>query len=117
MCQSPRSFHFDLTIPISIGTIGGLTKLHPLVNWAHNLLGNPNSNELMQIIAVAGLAQNFAALKSLVTTGIQKGHMKMHLLNILNQLGADQIQKKEAIEYFKTNSITQKNVREFINKK
>ena len=111
------SFHFDLTIPISIGTIGGLTKLHPLVNWAHNLLGNPNSNELMQIIAVAGLAQNFAALKSLVTTGIQKGHMKMHLLNILNQLGADQIQKKEAIEYFKTNSITQKNVREFINKK
>jgi len=111
------NFHFDLTIPVSIGTIGGLTKLHPLVNWAHNLLGNPNSSKLMQIIAAVGLAQNFAALKSLVTTGIQKGHMKMHLLNILNQLGADQIQKKEAIEYFKTNSITQKNVREFINKK
>ena len=96
-------FYFDLTIPISIGTVGGLTKLHPLVNWAHNLLGNPNAAELMQIIVAAGLAQNFAAIKSLVTTGIQKGHMKMHLLNILNQLGASQKQKEEAIEYFKKN--------------
>ena len=51
-------------------------------------------NELMQIIAAAGLAQNFAAIKSLVTTGIQKGHMKMHLLNILNQLGARSNSKK-----------------------
>ena len=111
------SFYFDLTIPISIGTVGGLTKLHPLVNWAHNLLGNPSATELMQIIAATGLAQNFAALESLVTTGIQKGHMKMHLLNILNQLGADRIQKKEAIEYFKANLVTHKNVRKFLNKK
>ena len=111
------SFYFDLTIPISIGTVGGLTNLHPLVNWAHNLLGNPSASELMQIIAAAGLAQNFAALKSLVTTGIQKGHMKMHLLNILNQLGADFIQKNEAIEYFKANHVTYKNVREYLNKK
>ncbi len=43
----------------------------------------------MEIVAVAGLAQNFAALRSLVTSGIQKGHMKMHLFNILNQLGAN----------------------------
>ena len=110
-------FHFELTIPISIGTVGGLTKLHPLVNWAHNLLGNPNAETLMQIIAAAGLAQNFAAIKSLVTTGIQKGHMKMHLLNILNQLGANQIQKNDAIEYFKKKYVSYKNVREFLNKK
>ena len=110
-------FHFELTIPISIGTVGGLTKLHPLVNWAHNLLGNPNADTLMQIIAAAGLAQNFAAIKSLVTTGIQKGHMKMHLLNILNQLGANQIQKKYATEYFKKKYVSHKNVREFLNKK
>ena len=110
-------FHFELTIPISIGTVGGLTKLHPLVNWAHNLLGNPNAETLMQIIAAAGLAQNFAAIKSLVTTGIQKGHMKMHLLNILNQLGANQIQKNDAIEYFKKKYVSHKNVREFLNKK
>ena len=88
-----------------------------MVNWAHNLLGNPNSNELSQIIASAGLVQNFAAIKSLITTGIQKGHMKMHLLNILNQLGADKIQKNKAVEYFKTNHITHKKVREFLNKK
>tara|TARA_A100001011_G_scaffold93978_1_gene98923 strand:- start:8144 stop:9454 length:1311 start_codon:yes stop_codon:yes gene_type:complete len=111
------SFYFDLIIPISIGTVGGLTKLHPLVNWAHNLLGNPSATQLMQIIAASGLAQNFAAVKSLVTTGIQKGHMKMHLLNILNQLGADLIQKNEAIKYFKTNPVTFVNVREFLNKK
>ncbi len=110
-------FHFELTIPLSIGTVGGLTKLHPLVNWAHNLLGNPNAQTLMQIIAAAGLAQNFAAIKSLVTTGIQKGHMKMHLLNILNQLGANQIQKNDAIEYFKKKYVSHKNVREFLNKK
>ena len=110
-------FHFELTIPISIGTVGGLTKLHPLVNWAHNLLGNPNAETLMQIIAAAGLSQNFAAIKSLVTTGIQKGHMKMHLLNILNQLGANQIQKNDAIEYFKKKYVSYKNVREFLNKK
>ncbi len=112
-----NDFHFDLTLPISIGTVGGLTKIHPLVNWAHNLLGNPNSSELSQIVAAAGLVQNFAALKSLITTGIQKGHMKMHLLNILNQLGANQIQKNKAVEYFKTNHITHKKVREFLNKK
>ena len=110
-------FHFELTIPISIGTVGGLTKLHPLVNWAHNLLGNPTAETLMQIIAAAGLAQNFAAIKSLVTTGIQKGHMKMHLLNILNQLGANQIQKNDAIKYFKKKYVSHKNVREFLNKK
>ena len=110
-------FHFELTIPISIGTVGGLTKLHPLVNWAHNLLGNPTAETLMQIIAAAGLAQNFAAIKSLVTTGIQKGHMKMHLLNILNQLGANRIQKNDAIEYFKKKYVSHKNVREFLNKK
>ena len=112
-----NDFHFDLTVPISIGTVGGLTKIHPLVKWAHDLLGNPNSSELSQIVAAAGLVQNFAALKSLITTGIQKGHMKMHLSNILNQLGADQIQKNKAVEYFKTNHITHKKVREFLNKK
>jgi len=58
----------------------------------------------MQIVAVAGLAQNFAAVSSLVTTGIQEGHMKMHLLNILNQLGATPAEKKELISHFKKNT-------------
>ena len=53
----------------------------------------------MQIVAAVGLSQNFGALKSLITSGIQMGHMKMHLLNILNQNKATQKQKIKAIEF------------------
>jgi hydroxymethylglutaryl-CoA reductase len=60
----------------------------------------------MQIVAVAGLAQNFAALRSLVTVGIQRGHMKMHLLNILNQLSATRHEKEILIDHFKTHTVT-----------
>jgi len=81
-------FRFELTIPLSLGTVGGLTILHPMARVSLKLLDNPNAKKLMEIVASVGLAQNFGALRSLVTTGIQKGHMKMHLLNILNQLGA-----------------------------
>ncbi len=93
-------FIFRVDLPMAVGTVGGLTKLHPMVQWSLDLLQQPTAKELMQIIAVAGLAQNFAALRSLVTSGIQKGHMKMHLLNILNQLNASTEQKKLALEYF-----------------
>ena len=72
-----------------------------MVKFAHELLGNPSAEELMQISAVAGLAQNFSAVRSLITSGIQKGHMKMHLLNILNQLEATEEEKKQIVEYFK----------------
>jgi hydroxymethylglutaryl-CoA reductase len=65
------------------------------------MLGKPNAEELMGIVAVSGLAQNFAALRALVTTGIQKGHMKMHLMNILNQLEATQEEKAVITKYFK----------------
>jgi hydroxymethylglutaryl-CoA reductase len=85
---------------MSLGTVGGITNLHPLVKFALELLGNPGSEELMQIAASVGLAQNFSALRSLTTTGIQKGHMKMHLLNILNQLEAREEEKQIIIQYF-----------------
>lgn len=94
-------FKFWMVIPMSLGTVGGITTLHPLVKFSHALLGKPNAPDLMGIVAAAGLAQNFSALRSLVTTGIQKGHMKMHLLNILNQLEATEAEKKEIIAYFK----------------
>ena len=101
-----KTFWFELEVPLAVGTVGGLTKLHPLVKWSHELLQNPNAEELMQIFAVSGLAQNFAALRSLVTTGIQKGHMKMHLLNILNQLGATDSEKIAMVDYFKKNVVS-----------
>ena len=110
------SLHFELELPLAIGTVGGLTNLHPLVKWSLELLGNPSATELMQIITVAGLAQNFAAIRSLVTSGIQKGHMKMHLLNILNQLNATEAQKEAAITFFKTNPVSHSAVANFLEK-
>ena len=109
-------FVMELSIPLALGTVGGLTKLHPMVNWCMELLGNPSSEKLMEIIAVAGLAQNFSALRSLITTGIQKGHMKMHLLNILNQLNANDTQKIAAINYFKTEQVSIQAVHNFLKK-
>lgn len=107
-------FHFSLELPLAIGTVGGLTNLHPLVKWSLELLGKPTAKELMQIMAVAGLAQNFAALRSLVTSGIQKGHMKMHLLNILNQLQATKTQKEKALIYFKSVPVSHSSVAQFL---
>jgi len=99
-------FRFWIEIPLALGTVGGLTNLHPLVKLALEILQKPTAKELMQIVAVAGLAQNFAALSSLITTGIQEGHMKMHLLNILNQLGATDKEKVEIVHYFKTHTVS-----------
>lgn len=99
-------FKFWIELPLALGTIGGLTGLHPMVKTALELLGHPSAKKLMAIVAVAGLAQNFAALKSLTTTGIQQGHMKMHLLNILNQFEANANEKSQLIEHFKTHTVT-----------
>ncbi len=99
-------FRFWIELPLALGTIGGLTSLHPLVKLALEILQNPTAKELMQLVAVAGLAQNFAAVRSLVTTGIQQGHMKMHLLNILNQLGATEQEKETLTNHFKKHTAT-----------
>ncbi|MCK0157355.1 hydroxymethylglutaryl-CoA reductase, degradative [Cellulophaga sp. F20128] len=109
-------FKFWIEIPMALGTVGGLTNLHPLVKIALEILQKPTAEELMQIVAVAGLAQNFAALRSLVTTGIQEGHMKMHLLNILNQLGATETEKEQLTTYFKTHTVTHSAVASAYNK-
>lgn len=108
-------FKFWIEIPLALGTVGGLTKLHPLVKLALELLHHPTAKELMQIVAASGLAQNFAALRSLITTGIQEGHMKMHLMNILNQFNATEDEKYVIIKHFKTNIVTHSAVVEAIN--
>lgn len=109
-------FTFWIELPLAIGTVGGLTSLHPMTKLALEILQKPNAKQLMEVIAVAGLAQNFAAIRSLVTTGIQKGHMKMHLMNILNQLQASKNEKKQAIEYFMKHTISHSAVAEFLEK-
>lgn len=110
-------FRFWIDLPISVGVVGGLTNLHPLVKFSLALLGKPSARELMSILAVSGLAQNFAALRSLVTTGIQKGHMKMHLFNILNQFGATEEEKRYFAEYFKDKTVSHHEVIAELNKK
>ncbi len=107
-------FKISLRIPLSVGTVGGITDVHPMVKLSLKLLNSPTSDDLMKIICSVGLAQNFAAVKSLVTTGIQKGHMKMHLINLLIKQNAtkDQIDKSE--EYFKDKEINSKSVKDFL---
>lgn len=107
-------FKFWIDLPLALGTVGGLTNLHPMVKVALQMLGNPSANELMQIIAVAGLAQNFAAVKSLTTTGIQQGHMKMHLMNILNQLQATGQEIEQVKAHFKGKTLTHNQVVAFV---
>lgn len=104
-------FKFWIDLPLAVGTVGGLTQLHPIVKIALQILGNPSAEGLMQFCAVAGLAQNFAALRALTTVGIQQGHMKMHLLNILNYYEASESEKKHALEYFKDKVVSFTTVR------
>jgi hydroxymethylglutaryl-CoA reductase len=107
-------FRFSLEIPLAIGTVGGLTSLHPLARLSLMMLGRPSASELMKIVATIGLAQNFAAVRSLITSGIQKGHMKMHLMNILNHLEASEKESEQAKKYFENEVISFKSVREFV---
>jgi hydroxymethylglutaryl-CoA reductase len=109
-------FSFWVEVPLALGTIGGLTSLHPMVKLSLEILKKPSAKELMEVVAVAGLAQNFAALRSLTTTGIQDGHMKMHLNNILNQLDASDEERILIKKHFKHNTISHSAVHEFIAK-
>lgn len=102
--MSDEQFKFWIEVPLALGTVGGITGLHPMVKFAHQLLGKPSAAELMMISAAVGLAQNFSALRSLTTTGIQQGHMKMHLLNILNQLEATEEEKMMIVRFFIKNT-------------
>ena len=107
-------FHFELEVPMALGTVGGLTSLHPLAKKTLELLGNPTAKELMMIAATMGLANNFSAVRSLTTKGIQAGHMKMHLNNILNQLNASEEDKKKARDYFKDKTVSYAGVEQYL---
>ena len=108
------TFRFVLEVPIAVGTVGGLTNLHPLAKKSLEMLGNPSAKELMMIAATMGLANNFSAIRSLITKGIQAGHMKMHLHNILNHFNANEAEKEAVAEHFKTEKISFANVSKYI---
>jgi hydroxymethylglutaryl-CoA reductase len=107
-------FHFWLELPLALGTVGGLTGIHPIARRSLELLGHPGAEELMMITAATGLAQNFAAVRSLVTTGIQAGHMKMHLSNILNHFHATDVEQEQAFKYFSSHKVSFSEVRKFL---
>jgi hydroxymethylglutaryl-CoA reductase len=79
----------EIEIPTAIGLVGGATKTHPVAKVAVKILGVKSANELSEVIASVGLAQNFAALRALATEGIQKGHMRLHARNIAVMAGAE----------------------------
>ena len=107
-------FTYSLKMPLSLGTVGGLTNLHPLAKLSLEMLENPSAEKLMKIAASAGLANNFSAVKSLITMGIQQGHMKMHLFNILNTYNANDMEKQMAVEHYKNHKVTYDSVRQFL---
>lgn len=108
-------FKFWIEIPLALGTVGGLTALHPMAKISLQMLQKPSARVLMQIMAAAGLAQNFAALRALTTKGIQHGHMKMHLQNILNQFNATSKEKEIVTQYFEKRTVSHAAVVEKIN--
>lgn len=78
----------ELELPMSIGTVGGAIRVHPISQFAHKMLQVESASELAQIIVAVGLAQNLGALKALVTDGIQKGHMALHSRSVAIAAGA-----------------------------
>ncbi len=114
---SPGRFRFALRLPLSVGSVGGLTRQHPLAEWSFKILGDPGASELMMLSAAAGLANHFSAIKALVTHGIQRGHMKMHLGNILTSLKASPREKDAAVEHFRDRKVSYSDVRNFLENK
>ena len=110
-------FRFWIEMPLAIGTIGGITAIHPLTRFSLQLLQNPTAKDLMQIIASVGLAQNFAAVNSLITSGIQKGHMKMHLNNLLTFLQASPEERQRAELYFADKKVSFKALKDLLGRR
>lgn len=88
----------EMTLPMPVATKGGYIGLNPRVALSHDLLGNPSARELAQIIVSIGLAQNFAALKALVSTGIQQGHMKLQAKSLALLAGASESEVAPLVE-------------------
>jgi len=107
-------FKYTLRVPLALGTVGGLTNIHPIVKTAFKILGSPNAKQLMEIVAAAGMANNFSAVAALTTTGIQKGHMKLHLGNILTSLQATNDEKTLAQEFFANKTVSHSAVQDFL---
>jgi hydroxymethylglutaryl-CoA reductase len=113
---SDEMFRYELELPLAVGTVGGISQIHPLVQKTLAILNYPDAGKLMMIAAAAGLASNFAAIASLITSGIQAGHMKMHLSNILCQLKLNHSERESAIIHFSGTNVSYAAVEDYISK-
>jgi hydroxymethylglutaryl-CoA reductase len=78
--------------PIVVGTVGGVTKLHPTAQVCLRILGVKHADELARVIAAVGIVQNLGALRALSTVGIVKGHMSLHATNLAIAAGAEPLE-------------------------
>jgi Hydroxymethylglutaryl-CoA reductase len=108
-----KKFYFSIELALAVGVVGGVTAVHPMAKLAMKILDHPSAKELMMYLAVAGLASNFAALRALVSVGIQKGHMKMHLSNIINQLQIPEEKRAQLQAYFQDKTVSFSAVEEY----
>ncbi|MHA1194904.1 MAG: hydroxymethylglutaryl-CoA reductase, degradative [Promethearchaeota archaeon] len=106
-----------IEIPLTLGIIGGITRVHPIAKLAIKILGVQTSNELAQVAAAVGLAQNVAALRALVSEGIQKGHMKLHAKNIAIMAGVpDNLLDQVVFHMMKSNDINMENAKRILSR-
>lgn len=87
----------EIELPMSVGTIGGIVNVHPMIKVCNKILGIKSASELACILGAVGLAQNLGAIRALASEGIQKGHMKLHAKNIAQSAGIPQGKIKEVI--------------------
>lgn len=85
----------SIEVPIQVGTVGGITSIHPTARLALKILGVNGARELACVMAAVGLAQNFAAIRALAAEGIQEGHMKLHAVNLAMAAGAEGAEAEE----------------------
>lgn len=88
--EKAKKIRGEMTVPMSIGTVGGVTKLHPFAQLSMKLMDVESVDELSGVIAAVGLVQNLGALKALTTVGIIEGHMRLHIKNLALSAGAKQ---------------------------
>lgn len=97
----------EITLPLSVGTVGGATRVHPTAQVVMKILDVASATELAQVMAAVGLAQNLAAIKALATTGIQHGHMRMHARQVALAAGA----RAEQVDEISAQLIADRNIR------
>ena len=116
--ENNESFLFgSLTVPLCIGTVGGAINSNSVYKNNFEILNNPNCEWLGFIMCSVGLAQNFAALRALVSEGISKGHFNLHAKNVAIRAGVPDEFVKDAVEFMKEkNGINDENAKEFMKK-